>query len=98
MTKNYAPDFWKPSRMGGPQTNGVLTAGLQYIQDPYGNSYGYSTAGLLVEENFRAALTTNSSATRPTTQAGYNPTFDLWSTAGDTLGNVLKWARIVGLI
>jgi general secretion pathway protein G len=39
-----------------------------YIKDPFGNSYGYSTAG------------ENSSST------GYNPTFDLWSTAGVTTG------------
>ena len=38
---------------------------VQYIRDPFGNSYGYSTA---YQKN---------SAT------GYNPTFDLWSTAGN---------------
>ena len=37
---------------------------VQYIRDPFGNAYGYSTAYQ------------NSSGT------GYNPTFDLWSTAG----------------
>ena len=40
------------------------TQNVQYIQDPFGNSYGYSTAYQL----------------NPNT--GYNPTFDLWSTAG----------------
>jgi type II secretory pathway pseudopilin PulG len=39
-----------------------------YIQDPFGNSYGYSTI---------------QAATQDTTR-GYNPTFDLWSTAGLT--------------
>ena len=39
-------------------------AAVTAIADPFGNSYGYSTA---------------SQATPP---AGYNPTFDLWSTAG----------------
>jgi general secretion pathway protein G len=39
---------------------------VQYVRDPFGNSYGYSTA---YQKN---------SAT------GYNPTFDLWSTAGLT--------------
>jgi type II secretory pathway pseudopilin PulG len=39
-----------------------------YIQDPFGNSYGYSTI---------------QAATQDTTK-GYNPTFDLWSTAGLT--------------
>jgi type II secretory pathway pseudopilin PulG len=41
-------------------SNGYVTA----IKDPFGNSYGYSTA---YQNN-------------PNT--GYNPTFDLWSTAG----------------
>ena len=40
------------------------TQNVQYIRDPFGNSYGYSTA---YQYN-------------PST--GYNPTFDLWSTAG----------------
>jgi len=40
------------------------TQNVQYIRDPLGNSYGYSTAYQY----------------DPTT--GYNPTFDLWSTAG----------------
>jgi type II secretory pathway pseudopilin PulG len=42
------------------------TQNVQYIRDPFGNSYGYSTA---YQKN-------------PAT--GYNPTFDLWSTAGLT--------------
>jgi prepilin-type N-terminal cleavage/methylation domain-containing protein len=97
MTRNYAPGFWTPSRLGGPKTNGVLAAGVQYIMDPYGNSYGYSTAGLLLEEEYRATLSTTPGASRPTQNSqstqGYNPSFDLWSTAGDTLGNTAKWAK-----
>ncbi|MFZ0916315.1 MAG: type II secretion system protein [Candidatus Udaeobacter sp.] len=42
------------------------TQTVQYIQDPFGNSYGYSTANQANPNN------------------GYNPTFDLWSTAGLT--------------
>jgi type II secretory pathway pseudopilin PulG len=42
------------------------TLNVQYIQDPFGYSYGYST----------------SNQVDPT--RGYNPTFDLWSTAGLT--------------
>ena len=48
------------------------TRNVQYIQDPFGNSYGYSTI---------------QAATADTTK-GYNPTFDLWSTAGTTTGSV----------
>src|SRR6267378_2410287 len=44
------------------------TQNVQYIQDPFGNSYGYSTVQV---------------ATQNTTK-GYNPTFDLWSTSGLT--------------
>jgi prepilin-type N-terminal cleavage/methylation domain-containing protein len=45
------------------QTQNVL-----YIQDPFSNSYGYSTV---------------QAATQDTTK-GYNPTFDLWSTTSLT--------------
>ena len=55
------------------QTQAVL-----YIQDPFGNSYGYSTI---------------QAATQDTTK-GYNPTFDLWSTAsGTTIGDAPKWIK-----
>jgi len=40
------------------------TQNVQFIQDPFGNSYGYST---------KKASDPNAN--------GYNPTFDLWSTA-----------------
>lgn len=42
------------------------TIGLSHIKDPFGNSYGYSTANQVDAGN------------------GYNPTFDLWSTANYT--------------
>ncbi|PYK27510.1 MAG: hypothetical protein DME59_04520 [Verrucomicrobia bacterium] len=44
------------------------TQNVLFIRDPFGNSYGYSTI---------------QAATGDTTK-GYNPTFDLWSTAGLT--------------
>jgi type II secretory pathway pseudopilin PulG len=51
---------------------------VQYIQDAFGNSYGYSTI---------QAATQN-------TAKGYNPTFDLWSTAGGvTAGDAPKWIK-----
>ncbi len=49
------------------------TQNVAYIRDPFGNSYGYSTA-------YQADLT---AGTNPPTR-GYNPTFDLWSTGGAT--------------
>ena len=52
------------------------TLNVQYIQDPFGYSYGYST----------------SNQVDPT--RGYNPTFDLWSTAaGTTIGDSSKWIK-----
>jgi len=42
------------------------TQPVEFIRDPFGNSYGYSTAN----------------QADPVTPKGYNPTFDLWSTAG----------------
>src|SRR5436309_4833838 len=55
---------FKPNMLSpGDQAQNVL-----FIQDPFGNSYGYSTI---------------QAATGDTTK-GYNPTFDLWSTAGLT--------------
>jgi len=50
-------------------TNGNVVA----IKDPLGNSYGYSTA-------YQAWADSNYSGA----QKGYNPTFDVWSTAGVT--------------
>jgi type II secretory pathway pseudopilin PulG len=44
------------------------TQNVQYLQDPFGNSYGYSSIQVATQN--------------PT--KGYNPTFDLWSTAGLT--------------
>jgi type II secretory pathway pseudopilin PulG len=42
------------------------TQSVQYIRDPFGNSYGYSTAN------------------QANSSKGYNPTYDVWSTAGVT--------------
>ena len=51
------------------------TADITAIRDPFGNSYGYSTAN------------------QATSSKGYNPTYDLWSTANDTIGNTQKWIK-----
>ena len=54
------------------------TIGLSHIKDPFGNSYGYSTAN----------------QADPVTPKGYNPTFDLWSTAGGTTtSDAPKWIK-----
>jgi type II secretory pathway pseudopilin PulG len=55
---------FKPNMLLPAGGTGIVTA----IADPFGNSYGYSTA----------------QAANPGGITGYNPTFDLWSTAGLT--------------
>jgi len=76
----YAAEFFKPSKFNADfKTTGIIT----YISDPFGYSYGYSTAGLKAEQDYRVQLQTNPNASRTATK-GYNPTFDLWSTAGST--------------
>jgi type II secretory pathway pseudopilin PulG len=62
-TKNYLGNALKPNMLT-PDPPGVNT----YIRDPFGYSYGYSTA----------------KAADPAGGNGYNPTFDLWSTGGET--------------
>ena len=64
-----------PPSADGTSNSGMLsitrsgsTYTVNYIRDPFGNSYGYSTA----------------QAANPGGAAGYNPTFDLWSTCGLT--------------
>jgi type II secretory pathway pseudopilin PulG len=57
---------FKPNMLLPPGGTGTVTA----ISDPFGNSYGYSTA-------YQHDLDLGNPPTH-----GYNPTFDLWSTAG----------------
>lgn len=52
------------------------TQNVQFIKDPFGNSYGYSTANQANQAQ------------------GYNPTFDIWSTAGLTSGtDSTQWIK-----
>ncbi|MFN2622878.1 MAG: type II secretion system protein [Chthoniobacterales bacterium] len=57
------------------------TANVISIRDPFGNSYGYSTV----------------KASVPSGTDGYNPSFDLWSTAGSvdstTSPNQSQWIK-----
>ncbi|MDQ2867138.1 MAG: type II secretion system protein GspG [Verrucomicrobiota bacterium] len=65
---------FKPAMLGHPANDATT---VSYIRDPWGNSYGYSTA----------------QAANPGSTAGYNPTFDLWSTTNDTSGTRAKWIK-----
>jgi type II secretory pathway pseudopilin PulG len=60
----FKPNQLSPSDQAQP---------VAFIRDPFGNSYGYSTAN----------------QANPT--MGYNPTFDLWSTANSTDPN--QWIK-----
>ncbi len=84
--RNYTQDFFKPSRLSGAKNASGQMMSVEYVLDPFGNSYGYSTAGLKAEQDYRVKLTTSTNPQSETREAkGYNPTFDLWSTAGKTL-------------
>jgi len=85
--KNYLPDFFTPQRLSGTQaTSGAMTS-VTYIKDPYGNSYGYSTKGAAAEQQYRIDVSKDSTKQRPA-GVGYNPSFDLWSTAGKNVDPV----------
>lgn len=65
---------------------------VQYIKDPWGNAYGYSTNAATAEATFRQKLAKNPNTLRPKS-SGYNASFDLWSTAGvvsTTMGDALE--------
>lgn len=54
-----------------------------YLQDPFGQSYGYSTAAATAEAEFQRELRKNPSTRRGNDPVGYNSaSFDLWSTGG----------------
>jgi len=66
---------FRPNQLSPSDQTQKVTA----IRDPFGNSYGYSTA----------------KAANPNGTLGDNPTFDLWSTAGATSGtpNQAQWIK-----
>ncbi len=97
--KPYYEGGFKPDQLGGEKTAGKITK-VKYLQDPFGNSYGYSTAGARAEEEFQTDARKNKNATRPNPLPGFNQTkFDLWSTAGVVTSTTLtdenrkKWIK-----
>jgi prepilin-type N-terminal cleavage/methylation domain-containing protein len=68
---------------------------VNYIQDPFGNAYGYSTAGLKEEAEYRKQVQRNPTYARPADKKGFNAaTYDLWSTGGATTQEGQgKWAK-----
>jgi prepilin-type N-terminal cleavage/methylation domain-containing protein len=56
---------------------------IKFIVDPWGNSYGYSTAGAEADEKYREEVQKNPNTPRQGKfQKGFSPSYDMWSTAG----------------
>ncbi len=77
--KNYISDL-RQDVLGRSNPSAVVSSSnqVEYLSDPFGNVYGYSTANATSQRNGSACIATVTGATYP----GYNPTFDLWSTGG----------------
>jgi prepilin-type N-terminal cleavage/methylation domain-containing protein len=85
---------FKPNQLSIRKDSNGMISHVLFIQDPWGRSYGYSTAGAKFEEDYRALLRVNPAAARPANPRGYNPTFDLWSTGGAlTTTNIAKCVK-----
>jgi type II secretory pathway pseudopilin PulG len=76
-TKNYLTDI-TPNIFGRSNFNAPVSASnpVLYLADPFTNVYGYSTA--------YATQLAAAGGTVITTGSGYNPTFDLWCTGGQS--------------
>ena len=72
---NKAYMTFKPSQLS---TGNAAPTATTLVIDPFGINYGYSTANLKAQDTANA----NNPPTTPDSSKGYNPTFDLWSTAG----------------
>ena len=79
---SYAADFFSPNRVRYDSTGSARK--VDYLQDPFGNCYGYSTEGSRIEEDYRKELRKDAAAPRPTTSKFFGAEYDLWSTGGTT--------------
>ena len=79
--KSDGKDYFafKPNMLLPPPPSAALVVA---IRDPFGNSYGYSTA-----------KNPDANPTAAATASGYNPTYDLWSTGGNTSGTQSQWIK-----
>jgi type II secretory pathway pseudopilin PulG len=80
-TKSYMQ--FKPQMLGRQSRSNPVSSSnkVASVSDPFGNSYGYSTSKN-PDANPNAA-----------SAAGYNPTFDLWSTGGTTTTSATDLAQ-----
>jgi len=97
--KAYASDFFRPERIKFDDPKSTSRK-VEYVVDPFGNCYGYSTAGLAQEEAYRESLRKDPKSERPSENqlSGYSPTFDIWSTAGSNVqaptdADRVKWVK-----
>lgn len=80
-SKVYFP--FKPEMLGTEKNKSKEIEKVLYLQDPFGQSYGYSTAAASAEAEYQRELRRNPSTKRGSDPKGYNSaTFDLWSTGG----------------
>ena len=70
--KIYFEQF-KPTMLSPTSASSGLSQGVAFIRDPWGSSYGYSTA-------YQAGLDKTPPDNPPS--KGYSPGYDLWSVAG----------------
>ena len=98
--KSYAPDFFKPERLkyNDPKKPDRM---VEYVVDPFGNCYGYSTMGLKAEQEWRQLQRSPDAKKRDVPRLenqGFNSTFDLWSTGGSNIekptdSDRVKWIK-----
>lgn len=81
--KSYAGDFFRAERIKFDDPKSADRK-VEYVQDSFGNCYGFSTMGLAADEDYRQTLRKEPKATRPIDK-GFNPTYDLWSTGGSNV-------------
>lgn len=98
---NGIPDFGQPRYLRDIETGRLLKAtknpatraiiSVQYMQDPFGFPYAYSTSAAKDEQDYQTKLLTatpgKAAPTRPTGSAlhGFNSgSYDLWSTGGSS--------------
>lgn len=92
--ENHTYGTFPPKQLSKVRGSAANAGKVQFIQDPFGFAYGYSTAGNRQEAAYRSAVRANPNAPRPTDLKGYNPTFDLWSTGGGTTqAQQPKWIK-----
>jgi prepilin-type N-terminal cleavage/methylation domain-containing protein len=80
--KVYFP--FKPDQLATSKEGNKITK-VKYIQDPFGQCYGYSTAASKAEAKYKEDLRKRPGTSRPDKMPGYNvASFDMWSTGGST--------------